>query len=134
MFLGLLTCLQRIQSAFYEFLSKEFLENKSTEWINILPKIIEQNNSTPHTALDNITPNDAVTDPKKRLHVMHLNILKARENGFVTDRNPGDKIRIDDIAMFKKGTESRWSDQVYVVQSASCKTVTLAEWTTHRRD
>ena len=60
-------------------LSKEFLENKSTKWIDILPKIIEQYNSTPHTSLDNITPNDAITDPKKRMHVMHLNILKAKD-------------------------------------------------------
>ena len=65
---------------------------------------------------------------------MHLNILKAKDNGFVTDLSPGDKVRIDDTAMFKKGTESRWSDQVHVVQSASGKTVTLADGTTHRRD
>ncbi len=45
-------------------LSKEFLENKSTEWVSILPKIIEQYNNTPHTALDNITPNQAISDPK----------------------------------------------------------------------
>jgi hypothetical protein len=43
-------------------LSKEFLENKDTEWVSILPKIIEQYN-TPHTALDNITPNQAISDP-----------------------------------------------------------------------
>jgi len=30
-------------------LSREFLENKSTEWISILPKVIEQYNNTPHT-------------------------------------------------------------------------------------
>jgi hypothetical protein len=36
--------------------------------------------------------------------------------------------------MFKKGTESRWSDEVHVVQSASGKTVTLADGTTHRRN
>ena len=85
-------------------LSKEFLESKSTKWIDILPKIIEQYNNTPHTALDNISPNDAITDPKKRMHVMHLNLLKARDNGFVTDLNAGDKVRIDDTAMFKKQT------------------------------
>ncbi len=42
-------------------------------------QIIEQYNNTPHTALDNITPNQAVSDPKKRKHVMavlHLNILQ----------------------------------------------------------
>jgi hypothetical protein len=33
-------------------LSREFLENKSTKWISILPKVIEQYNNTPHTALD----------------------------------------------------------------------------------
>jgi hypothetical protein len=46
-------------------MSKEFLENKKTRWIDTLPKIIEQYNNTPHTALDNITPNQAITDPKR---------------------------------------------------------------------
>ena len=114
-------------------LSKEFLENNKARWIDILPKIIEQYNSTPHTALDNITPNQAISDPKKREHVMHLNILKAHDNGFVTDLTPGDKVRIDDTALFKKGTESRWSDEVHVVKEASGKTVTLTDGTTHRR-
>jgi hypothetical protein len=86
-------------------LSKKCFENKSTKCIDILPKIIEQCNSTPHTSLDNITPNDAITDPKKRMHVMHLNILKAKDNGFVSDLKPGDKVRVDDTTMFKKGTE-----------------------------
>ncbi len=47
-------------------LSKEFLENKKARWIDILPKNIDQYNSTPHTALDNTTPNQAITDPKKK--------------------------------------------------------------------
>jgi len=115
-------------------LSKEFLENKSTEWVSILPKIIEQYNNTPHTSLDNITPEQAIADPKKRMHVMHLNIQKAKENGFVTDLKPGDKVRIDETAMFKKGTENRWSDDVHVVQSASGKSVTLTDGTTYKRD
>jgi hypothetical protein len=88
--------------------------------------------------LDNITPNDAISDPKKRMHVMHLNIQKAHQNGFVsqivTDLEPGDKVRIDDTAMFKKGTESRWSDEVHVVKSASGKTVVLTDGTTYKRD
>ena len=43
-------------------------------------------------------------------------------------------MRIDDTKLFKKGTESRWSDEVHVVQSASGKTVTLTDGTTHRRN
>ncbi len=75
---------------------KEFLENKDTEWGSILPKIIEQDNNTPHTTWDNIIPNQAISDPTKRERVMHLNILKAQENGIVTDLKPGDKVRVDD--------------------------------------
>ena len=66
-------------------LSKEVLDNKITKWIDILPTIIEQYNNTPHTSLDNIKPNQAIYDKKKRIHVMHLNIEKAKQNGFVTD-------------------------------------------------
>ncbi len=116
------------------FWSKEFLDNKSTNWIDILPKIIEQCNNTPHASLDNITPNQAISDPKKREHVLHLNIIKAHENGFVTDLKPGDKVRIDDTSMFQKGTENRWSDEVHVVKEANGKTVTLTDGSTYKRN
>ena len=65
---------------------------------------------------------------------MHLNILKGEQNGFTTDLKSGDKVRVSDTAMFKKGTESRWSDEVHVVQSASGKTVQLTDGKTLRRD
>ena len=115
-------------------LSKEFLDNKSTKWVNLLPGIIEQYNNTPHSSLDDITPNQAISDTQKRIHVLHLNILKAEGNGFTTDLKPGDKVRVDDTKLFKKGTESRWSDEVHVVQSANGKTVVLTDGTTHKRN
>ncbi len=64
---------------------------------------------------------------------MHLNRVQAQQNGFVTDLKPGDKVRVDDTSLFQKGTESRWSDEAHVVQSASGKSVTLTDGTTHRR-
>ncbi len=64
---------------------------------------------------------------------MHLNMLKARDNGFVTELKPGDKVRIDDISMFKKGTENRWSYEVHVVKEASGKTVILTDGTTQKK-
>ncbi len=60
---------------------------------------------------------------------MHLNIRKAKENGFITDLKPSDKVRNDDTALFKKRTESRWSDEVHVVESAIGKSVGLADGT-----
>ena len=48
----------------------------------MLPNIIEQYNNTSHLTLDNITPNPAISDPKKIEQTMHLNLLEARWNGF----------------------------------------------------
>ncbi len=48
-------------------LSKEFLGNKDTEWESILPKIIEQYNNTPHTALDNILTKQYQTIKKENM-------------------------------------------------------------------
>jgi hypothetical protein len=55
-------------------LSKEFLENKDsdTEQVSILQNNIEQYNNTLHSALGNITPNQAISDPNEREHGMHL--------------------------------------------------------------
>ncbi len=44
-----------------------------------------------------------------------------------------DRVKIDDTSLFKQGTESSWSDEVHVVQSAIGKSVTLTDGTTHRR-
>jgi len=108
-------------------MTKEFIESGNTNWIDRLDTIIDSYNNTPHSSLDGITPNEAIKDPKKREHVLKLNILKAKENGFVTDLSPGDKVRLSDTAMFKKGSENRWTDEVFEVESASGKTVILTD-------
>ena len=63
-----------------------------------------------------------------------MNIQKGEQNGFSTDLKAGDKIRIDDTAMFKKGSENRWSDKIYTVAAAMGKTVALTDGTMHKRD
>ena len=59
-----------------------------------------------------------------RMHVMHLDTKKAKEHGFITDLQPGDKVRID---VFEKGTVSRSHSTVIapnteksVIQVAAC--------------
>ncbi len=69
-----------------------------------------------------ITPDQTITD--KREHEMHLNILKEHNNG--------DKVRIDDTSLFKKGTKSSWSKELHVVKEESWKKVILTDGTKHR--
>ena len=40
------------------------------------------------------------------MHVMHLDIHKGVQNGFKTDLKSGDKVRVDDTEMFKKGSKT----------------------------
>ncbi len=54
---------------------------------------------------------------KKRTRVIHLNILKAEQNGFTTDLNSGDTVRIDDTPLFKKGTDNRRLDDISLAGS-----------------
>ena len=63
-----------------------------------------------------------------------MNIQKGEQNGFNTDLQAVDKVRIDDTAMFKKGSENRWSDKICTVASAMGKTVALTDGTMHKRD
>lgn len=63
---------------------------------------------------------------------MHLIIIKTHANGFVTDLKTGDKVRIDVTSLFKKDTESNWSDAVQIVKEASVKTVILTDGTTQK--
>ena len=37
---------------------------------------------------------------------MHLDIHKGVQNGFKTDLKSGDKVRVDDTEMFKKGSKT----------------------------
>jgi hypothetical protein len=66
--------------------------------------------------------------------VLHLNIQKGEQNGFSTDLKACDKVRINDTAMFTKGSENRWSDKIYTVTAAMGKTVALTDGTMHKRD
>ncbi len=107
------------------------MDSKSTKWVKLLPGIMDHYNDTPHSSLDDITPNQAISDQTHKRGFM--NILKAEGNVFITDLNPGDKVRIDGAKLLKKGTKSEWSDEVHVAQSASGKIVILTDGTTHRR-
>jgi len=106
-------------------LTQEFIDNGNTNWTEILPTIIKNYNNTPHSGLDGITPNEVFTDVNKRIKVLHLNMEKSHEHSSVSDLVKGDKVRIRETNIFKKGTEPRWSDEVYEVDSARGKSVEL---------
>ena len=52
--------------------TRMFLENGSTNWVSELETVIGNYNGTPSDALDNHTPNHALTDADTQIDVLHM--------------------------------------------------------------
>jgi hypothetical protein len=46
----------------------------------------------------------------------------------------GDKVRVRDTSIFKKGTEARWTDEIITVESTKGKSVTLTDGRSLKRE
>ena len=116
-------------------LTKVFLENGNTNWINELDTIVDNYNNTPHQTLDDHTPNEALKDEAVRLEVLHINMDKSKKNAYLTyDISVGDHVRVSIANYFKKGSEPRWSDEVYTVEGVKGMNITLNDDKVYKRD
>ena len=120
-------------------LTNEFIESGKANWTEILPTIIKSYNNTPHGGLNGIKPNEVFTDEEKRNQVLHLNTEKSRHSSTISksvqsDLKKDDKVRVRDTAMFKKGTEARWTDEIFTVESTKGKSVTLTDGRSLKRE
>ncbi len=91
-----------------------FLESGNTNWIGELDIIVHNYNNTPHK------PNDAVYKQAAQLEVLHMNMDKNKKNAQLHRKCsaliPGDHVRVSETNYFRKGTEPRWSDDIYAVK------------------
>ena len=78
----------------------------------------------PKNAIKNITPNDAFKEKNHRT-IYDINYEKSLKNNTVSDIDINDKVRILIKKQFQKGTESRYSDEVYTVKKVNGKSITL---------
>ena len=118
--------------------TRMFIENGSTGWVSELETVIRNYNGTPSDALDNHTPNHALTDADTRIDILHMNMDKNLKNMQIHSKGSdliiGDHVRISEKNAFKKGTEPRWSDEVYTVEGVKGLSVTLSDGKAYKRD
>jgi hypothetical protein len=85
-----------------------------------LDTIVDNYNNTPHDTSEDHTPNEALKDEAVRIDVMHTNMDKNKKNSQLqakgSDLSIGDQVRVSIANFFKKGTEPRWSDEIYTVE------------------
>ena len=96
---------------------KTMNNNKNSDWINILQKIVDIHNSNPHTALDNVAPEE-VKGPLIESEIHNINFLKATENVADSGLSVGDKVRLRIQTKFKKRSfEKSFSDDIFEIVS-----------------
>ena len=113
--------------------SKLFINNDDLNWISHIDKIIRVYNNTEHKSLDNLTPNEASL-PENFDKIYNMNAIKSKENKTVSDLSVGDKVRVRIGGVFSKGTEPKFSDDVYEIQSVKATTITLNDDKRYKRD
>jgi hypothetical protein len=119
-------------------LTRLFLQKKSTNWINYLDEIIKNYNNNGHSAIDYIAPNEVFFEPygsiskkspstlKKNFEkIYNINYEKSLFNISISDIDVNDKVRIKIKGQFRKGTEARYTDEVYTVKKVRGNAVTL---------
>jgi hypothetical protein len=104
--------------------SKIFIRYEKAVWINHIKNVIEQYNNSPHSSLDGLTPNDA-TKLQYQHDVASINRSKISNKKVVSLFKVGDNVRIRLTQGFRKGTEPRYTDNVYQVVSVDGQRVTL---------
>lgn len=107
-----------------KILTKKRIVTKSANWVDSLTKVIDTYNNSPHSALLGLSPNQALQELYIQF-VQQINLKKSQQNDITTDLENGDKVRILEKKLFKKGSENAWSNEVYTVASARGKTVYL---------
>jgi len=118
-------------------LTRLFLQTKSTNWINYLDEIIKNYNNNGHSAIDYIAPNEVFFEPygsislkspstlKKNFETIYnINYEKSLFNISISDIDVNDKVRIKIKGQFRKGTEARYTDEVYTVKKVKGNAVT----------
>lgn len=101
---------QTIQTKIYKW----FTKSGSQRWIDILPKLTESYNSTPHSATK-MAPNNVNYDNEEQVwNTLYQSVLaKPRKVIY----KPGDTVRIaKNRTIFEKGYTAKWSTEVFTIK------------------
>ena len=127
---NILGIIDRFALTLKNIFSKIFIRNNRLNWIEHLYTVVKQYNNTGHSALDGLTPNEA-TKPLYHESILLLNNAKINKKSIKSDFLPGDNVRKRINKFFRKGTEPKVSDKIYVVTASNGLRVTLSNGKTY---
>jgi hypothetical protein len=112
--------------------TRSFVQTNSTNWIDHIDKIVANYNNNGHTSIDNIKPNEAFLE-KNFKKIYNINYEKSLFNISVSDIDVNDKVRIKLKGKFRKGTDARYTDEVYTVTKVRGNSITLDDDKVYKR-
>ena len=118
--------IDRVARTLKTVLHKRFVKSGTTNWIDNLSTVVNQYNNTPHSAIDDIKPNDA-EKPENIYTIIDINLEK--KNKKTTFNNPfsiGDSVRVEIPGLAKK-SEGKFSNEIYTVKQVFGKRVLLSD-------
>ena len=96
-------------------LFRYFKSNKTTNWIDVLPKLTENYNATPH-ASHGLPPDDVSSENRD---MVYKKLYPQNTLTIVCKLKIGDKVRkIKDKSLFEKGYTENWSEEIYKITDA----------------
>ena len=108
-------------------LTTTFLKEGNTKWLDSLQIILDIYNKSEHSGSNDIAPNDAAK-PDNKEQILKLNVEKQLHNKTVSDLDIGDKVRKTVLKgghQIIKGTDPRWTDEVFTVKQIHGNTIIL---------
>ena len=109
-----------------ERLTKIFIANQNTEWVDLIADVIFQINNSPNRGILNFTPLQVLQDKHAQEVIFELNSQKASRNQELRENR---ETKVGDFVRLKikshKGTEPRWSKRLYQVESKNGKRLLL---------
>jgi ribosomal protein L21E len=102
--------------------------SNNTNWIiNHIYDVVDKYNNTPHSSLDELTPNEARKEINQH-SIAELNGAKISNEPATSLFSRGDMVRIRINKTFRKGREGkepRYSNHIFIVDSVQGQRITL---------
>jgi len=118
--------IDRFARTLKQILHKRFIKHDDLNWVDYLPKIIQNYNNSPHSALNDIKPNKAI-EPENASIIYDINVEKSKAK---TTYKPtlfqiDDYVRIKETDIFTKKSEGTYKDEIHQIKSINGKIITL---------
>jgi transposase InsO family protein len=119
-----LSIIDRFARTLKTILSKMYIINNNLNWVNHIYDVVDKYNNTPHSSLDELTPNEATKEINQH-NVAELNRAKISKEQVKPLFSIGDTVRVRINKTFRKGTEPRYSNDIYTVEEVQGQRITL---------